>query len=142
MANLAASKPRAVRYPGHGPGKRRVVLKVGAKYFAGSLLCVGADGLAVRGANAANTRPIGVLERDLDLTDTAQANAPTNTGVECGQVFVAAAGAVQADVGDLFHLSDDDTAATGKGQGLSAVRCVDVVVGVGRWLDFSDQVDA
>ena len=142
MANLTASKPRAVRYPGHGPGKRRVTLKVGVRYFQGSLLCVGSDGLAVKGVSVAHSRPIGMLERDVDLSDVVQTAAPKDTTVECGQVFVEASSALQADVGDMFHLTDDDTATAGKGLGLTGVRCVDVVVGVGRWLDFGDQVSA
>jgi hypothetical protein len=80
------------------------------RIFAGSLVCLNASGYAVPGADAANSKFVGVAREQVD--NSAGANGDVAVRVRRKGVFrLAASGMAIADVGTSVNVSDDQTVA-------------------------------
>ena len=139
MAALTKGISRAIRSSAGGGRYIKAKPKVGGRIWRGSVLSLeDSTGLAIKAANGANTRPLGVYTGpDLDLRNVTQANAPEIV-VFVGQVFIEDTNAAQASAG-LVHFTTDNDLNTGKGAGVLGVQCFDIVVSVGLWVDFNQQ---
>lgn len=91
-----------------------VPVKAATKIPAGTLVAVGADGLAVPAADTAALKVVGVADELADNTS----GASGDIRVRCGHgvyLFAKNADIAQADVGKLVYVEDNQTVQEGTG---------------------------
>lgn len=128
---LSADRPYKTRGVMQGV---RVKMTTNDIYYKGALINItAAGGLGIVASNtAAQGNPTYIVTKKLDNTGKTE-YADCETGV----VFIPDTNAAQADVGDYCYATADDTIAKTANAADPCGKIVDVVVGVGWWVDLT-----
>jgi hypothetical protein len=113
--------------------QERVLLTPGVTYYKGGIVTISAEGRAAKAADLSGRKAFaGVLCEGAVVA----AGETKYAAIERGRVWIPYAAAVQADVGDYFYATADDTVAKSAANADPCGKCVDVEPGVAVCIDF------
>ena len=120
MAELTESRDYQVKGP-------VLILDVEAAgndtYYRGAMLVANANGFADVPTDTANQLPLGVYTGRQGQIVAVANGSHTKLELESGHILIPHSGAMQADVGKLFYLSDDGDVSETAGAKTWALKC-------------------
>ena len=129
--SLSADRPYRVK----GSSELDSVLPTASDiYYRGAIVNVTASGgLAIVASDTAGQGSFsGVVTKHVEVGSAADGKIE----IERGRVWIPFASAAQADVGDYFYATADDTVAKAATNADPCGKCVDVIVGSAVCIDF------